>query len=270
MLAGIREILVISTPHDLPRFRELLGTGQQWGSASSTPSSPARRVSRRRSSSARSFVGNDAWPGPRGQHLLRAGPERTSQVRDAARTTGATVFAYHVKGSRALRRGGARRGGEGELDRGEAEGPRRTTRSPASTSTTTQCSTSPPAQALGARRAGDHRRESCLPRARASSTCELLGRGFAWLDTGTPRVADAGLELHRDVEKRQGLKIACLEEIAYRWATSPRRSCAALASHAQERVRPVPAAGRFREVGPRPGATCTVGCFSARLAAQRW
>jgi glucose-1-phosphate thymidylyltransferase len=86
---------------------------------------------------------------------------------------------------------------------------------PASTSTLTMCSTSPPGFGLRARRARDHRYQSPLPRARQAE-CRQLGRGFAWLDTGTHDALLDAADFVRSIQHRQGLLVGCPEEIAYR------------------------------------------------------
>ena len=110
MLAGIRDVLLISTPHDLPHYRRLLGDGSQWGIGHlAMRNSPNRAASRRRLPSARQFVGEErSDAGARRQHLLWTRPPDLLRAA-VARRAGATVFAYHVKDPRALWRGRVRR-----------------------------------------------------------------------------------------------------------------------------------------------------------------
>ena len=111
MLAGIREILVISTPQDMPRFRRLLGDGARVGPrASTTPCSRSPEGLAQAFIIGREFVGGDPRRArARRQHLLRPRPARAAAGAPRARRAGATVFAYHVRGPRALRRGRVRR-----------------------------------------------------------------------------------------------------------------------------------------------------------------
>ena len=177
----------------------------------------------------REFVGGAAErAGARRQHLLR--PRLAARCCDGAdaRDRGATVFAYHVHDPE--------RYGVVEFDaaaarpqhRGKAEARRRaTTRSPASTSTTTRSATSPPPSSRQrARRARDHRRQRTLPASSGQLDVEIMGRGYAWLDTGThDSLLEAG-QFIATLEKRQGLKVACPEEIAFRagWISRRRSS----------------------------------------------
>ena len=117
MLAGIRDILIISTPQDLPRFQRLLGDGTQLGAATSpTPSSRGPRAWRRPSSSARDFVGRRPVALVLGDNIFYG--HGLAEHRCSARPrapSGATVFGYHVQRSGALRRGRVRRDGQGGL-----------------------------------------------------------------------------------------------------------------------------------------------------------
>ena len=104
-------------------------------------------------------------------------------------------------------------------------------------------------RALGARRARDHRCQPGLSRDSASFGCELFGRGMAWLDTGTHESLLEPAQYIATIERRQGLKIACPEEIAYRLGLYRcRRAGAARACARQERLRPVSARRAARSV----------------------
>ena len=163
MLAGIRDILVISTPHDLPRFEQLLGDGCATGARiSRTPCSRARRASPRRSSSgATSSARSPCRAHPRRQHFLRARASTDARKARQRAETGATVFAYHVNDPE--RYGVVEFDDEGRASSIE-EKPEAAEialrRAPASISTTTRCvDIARDAEAVGARRAGDHRRQ---------------------------------------------------------------------------------------------------------------
>ncbi len=190
MLAGIREILIISTPQRHCRASSaLLGDGAQWGIALTYAVQPrpdglaqafiiGARLRRRRAVRA----------GPRRQHLLRPRPDRAAASAADARTSGATVFAYHVQRSRALRRGRVRR---------RAAAPSRIEEKPTTPKSQLRghrplflrrptSSTSPRAlKPSAARRARDHRPQPRSISSAATLHVERMGRGYAWLDTGT-------------------------------------------------------------------------------------
>ena len=110
MLAGIRDILIISTPHDLPLFRELLGDGSQLGHSTSLRRAERRRAGwPRRSSSASRFVGGDSVALILGDNIFYGGGLASHAAAIGRRKHGATVFAYHVHDPRALWRGRVRR-----------------------------------------------------------------------------------------------------------------------------------------------------------------
>jgi glucose-1-phosphate thymidylyltransferase len=216
MLTGIRDILIISTPQDTPRFAELLGDGHQWGlnlsyEVQKSPDGLAQAFN-----IGRSFIGNAPSALILGDNIFY-GREFETQMRNASQQTlGATIFAYHVNDPE--------RYGVVEFDK--------------------------------QRRAVDIIEKPAVPKSNYAVTglyfydnqvidiardikpsargeleitdvnraylqlgqlqVELMGRGIAWLDTGTHEsLLEAG-QFIATIEKRQGLKVACPEEIAYR------------------------------------------------------
>ena len=146
MLAGIRDILIISTPHDLPQFQQLLGDGAQWGMSLTYAVQPEPEGWRRPSSIGADFVaGGPSCAGSRRQYLLRPRACRSCCECARQRDKGATVFAYHVADPERYGVVEFDATGQCAQHRGEAaSSPSRTGPSPGSISTTSRSSTSPP------------------------------------------------------------------------------------------------------------------------------
>jgi glucose-1-phosphate thymidylyltransferase len=216
MMAGIRELLIISTPTDLPRFRELLGDGSHWGldisyAEQSIPNGLAQAFV-----IGREFVGRDRVALVLGDNIFHgSGLQRILRGASEHRE-GATVFAYNVRDPE--RYGVAEFDASGRVISLE-EKPRQPRSSWAVTGLyfydnavldiAKELQPSP----RGEYEITDVNKEYLR---RGQLRVELLGRGMAWLDTGTHEsLLDAG-NFIATVERRQGLKIACPEEIAYR------------------------------------------------------
>jgi glucose-1-phosphate thymidylyltransferase len=214
MLAGIREILIISTPQDLPLFQRMLGDGSQWGMTLSYAEQP------RPDGLAQAYtIGADFVRGRRsalilGDNLFH-GHGLTQLMRSAASHEGATVFGYSV--SDPHRYGIATFDAEGKAISIE-EKPKNPASNWAVTGLYFYDENAPEYAAnikpsvRGELEITDLNMEYLK---RGQLRVERMGRGFAWLDTGTPDSLLEAAEFIRVLEKREGLRIACPEEIAF-------------------------------------------------------
>jgi glucose-1-phosphate thymidylyltransferase len=216
MLAGIRDVLVISTPDDLPRFRQLLGDGSQWGVAFSYAEQAVPNGLAQAFVIGREFIGCDRVALVLGDNLFYGGGLAGILQRVAARTQGATVFGYTVRDPQ--RYGVVELGPDGRaVDIVEKpEHPR------------SNCAVTGLyfydndvvgiAAGLQPSRRGEYEitdvNRTYLQRGQLY--VELLGRGMAWLDTGTHESLLDASNFIEVIENRQGLKIGCVEEVAFR------------------------------------------------------
>ncbi len=216
MLAGIREILIISTPEDTPRFRDLFGDGSNLGLSFSYAVQDAPRGLADAFRVGREFIGSDSVCLVLGDNIFYGHglPEMLREA--AAREEGATVFGYYV--SDPERYGVVEFDGERRAVSIE-EKPAKPRSSYAVAglyfydNSVVQIAHDLKPSARGELEITDVNR---IYLERKKLHVQLMGRGFAWLDTGThASLVDATLFV-RTIEERQGLKISCVEEIAYR------------------------------------------------------
>jgi len=219
MLAGIRDILVISTPRDTPRFQELLGDGRKWGIRLRYEQQPRPEGLAQAFLIGRKFIGKDSVALVLGDNVFY-GHELTKRFTMAAgQKSGATIFAYRVTDPQ--------RYGVVEFDRsGNAisieEKPKRPRSSHAVVGLyfyddrVVEIASKLKPSARGELEITDVNREYLKQR---KLKVIALGRGDAWLDTGTHESLLEASHFIETIERRQGLKIACVEEIAYhnRW-----------------------------------------------------
>lgn len=216
MLAGIREILVISTPHDLPRFRELLGDGARWGISFDYAEQPRPEGLAQAFIIGRDFVGKDNVCMILGDNIFFGHGLAEKFQQANARTHGATVFGYWVKDPE-------RYGVVTFEESGKPVSIEEKPKQPRSN------------WAVTGLYFYDNRVLDIAAGLKPSARNELeitdinkayleigdlhvekMGRGVAWLDTGTHESLLEASTFIETIEKRQGLKVACVEEIAYR------------------------------------------------------
>jgi glucose-1-phosphate thymidylyltransferase len=216
MLAGIRDVLVISTPHDTPRFEAMLGDGSQWGMNLSYCVQPRPEGLAQAFILGRDFVANHPSALVLGDNIFY-GHDFAGLLRRAVdRTSGATVFAYHVHDPE--------RYGVVEFDAEKrAISIEEKPKAPRSNYAVTGlyfydgqvCDI-----AAGIRPSARGELEITDVNARyleqGHLDVEIMGRGYAWLDTGTHDSLLEASQFIATLERRQGLKVACPEEIAYR------------------------------------------------------
>lgn len=216
MLAGIRDILVISTPQDTPRFADLMGDGSQWGLNLQYCVQPSPDGLAQAFILGRDFVGHSSSALVLGDNIFYGHDLQVMVRRAAAKADGATVFAYHVHDPE--------RYGVVEFDNTRrAISIEEKPKNPKSNYAVTGlyfydqqvCDI---ARDLKPSARGELEITSVNERylKGGSLSVEIMGRGYAWLDTGThDSLLEAG-QFIATLEKRQGLKVACPEEIAFR------------------------------------------------------
>jgi glucose-1-phosphate thymidylyltransferase len=216
MLAGIRDILLISTPQDTPRFEQLLGDGRRWGINLSYEVQPEPKGIPQAFIIGASFIGNDSCTLILGDNIFYGHDLSADLQRAVANARGATIFAYQVQDPE--------RYGVIEFDRNRKvisieEKPKRPKSRYAQTglyiygNDVVGIARNLKPSARGELEITDLNLEYLR---RGELEVVLMGRGIAWLDTGTHDALLAASHFIETIEKRQGLKVACPEEIAFR------------------------------------------------------
>ena len=216
MLAGIRDILIISTPQDTPRFQQLLGDGSAWGLNLNYAVQPSPDGLAQAFIIGEKFIGNNPSALVLGDNIYYGHDFPNLLSNAMARTEGASVFAYHVQDPE--------RYGVAEFDaKGKVLSLEEKPKQPKSNYAVTglyfydnhvvEMAKSIKPSHRGELEITDLNR-MYLEQGRLN--VEIMGRGYAWLDTGTHESLNEASSFIQTIEHRQGLKVSCPEEIAYR------------------------------------------------------